>query len=79
MTVLPKRPASAGPCPLPSARWHVTQPCTRKSSSPAAATGMFAAPGVSPASHASNAAGSIATTHPIIPECSVPQYLAQKR
>ena len=64
---------------LPSARWHVPHAWIRKTFSPATATGTFCAPGVSPESHASNAAGSIATTRPIMPECSVPQYSAQNR
>ena len=69
-------PFSTGPRPAPSGRWQVMQLSSVKSFSPASTGDSGAGP---PASQTWYSSGSITTILPIIFECSVPQYSAQKR
>ena len=66
---------SDGPRPCPLSRWQLLQARSWKSLAPRSAMLPSVPP---PASHAWYCAGSITTTVPIMPECFVPQYSAQK-
>src|SRR5687768_14067429 len=65
---------SEGPRPDPSLMWQVLHASSVNRRSPRAERG----PSSPPLSHDWYAAGSITVTRPIMPECFVPQYSAQK-
>ena len=77
VTCDPNNPFSTGPALRGRRRaWQVTHASCVNSFSPTCASVPSVAP---PLSHVWNSSCAITVTDPIMPECFVPQYSAQKR